>query len=446
MSAIPFLGHREPFGIVAWRGDRALHVNEFLAEAAAVAAVLPDRRFLVNLCEDRFRFAVGLAAALMREQVSLLPPTHAPELLRLLKTQYSGLYALCDGGVRTEALETVAYPTVFGGCAATMPVFPASLDAVIAFTSGSTGEPTAHPKSWGRLALGAAHEAQCLGLAGANPVALVGTVPPQHMYGLESTVLMALRNGLAFNAVRPFYPADIRAALEQVPEQRVLVTTPVHLRALLAEERSLPRLRFILCATAPLAIEMATEAEVRYDTPVHEIFGFTEAGMVATRRTTQGTRWHALPGVRLWRDREGIRVGGGHIQSEVAFTDLVELEDAHTFVLQGRRSDLVNIAGKRSSIAYLNQQLLAIEGVEDGVFFLPDAPPEGVTRLMAFVVAPRLAREALMCALRARIDPAFLPRPLCYVDALPRADTGKLAREALIELAQTTTHKRGASA
>ena len=36
-----------------------------------------------------------------------------------------------------------------------------------------------------------------------------------------------------------------------------------------------------------------------------------------------------------------------------------------------------------------------------------------------------------MNALRQRIDAAFLPRPLCLVDALPRNATGKLPRQAL---------------
>jgi acyl-coenzyme A synthetase/AMP-(fatty) acid ligase len=444
VPSIPFLGHGDHSAVLAWRGDRPVRVSDFLSDLAVVSGALPDRPFLVNLCADRYRFAVGLAAALVREQVSLLPSAHTPELLRQLKGRYAGLYALCDGGIRTDVVEMIHYPdTDLTVSAAEVPAFPPSRDAAIAFTSGSTGEPTPHLKSWGRLALGAAHEAQCLGLAAG--VTLVGTVPPQHMYGLESTVLLPLLNGLALHAGRPFYPADIRVALERIPEQRVLVTTPVHLRALLAEERELPRLELILCATAPLSAEMAAEAEERYRAPVREIFGFTEAGMVATRRTTQGSQWHALPGVRLWRDRDGVRVGGGHVQTDVAFTDLVALEDAHTFSLQGRSADLVNIAGKRSSVAYLNQQLLAIEGVDDGVFFFPDGPQESITRLIAFVVAPRLSRDALMSALRARIDPAFLPRPLYYVDALPRATTGKLSREALARLAQTG-HKRGPDA
>jgi acyl-coenzyme A synthetase/AMP-(fatty) acid ligase len=257
------------------------------------------------------------------------------------------------------------------------------------------------------------------------------------MYGLESTVLLALCNGFALHAARPFFPADVRAALEELPGERVLVTTPVHLRALLAEENSLPPLRLILCATAPLPTGMAAQAEACYGAPLHEVYGFTEAGMVATRRTTQGPRWHAMPGVRLWRTDKGVRVGGGHVQSQVDFTDLVELEDAHTFLLQGRSADLVNIAGKRTSLAYLNQQLGAIEGVEDGVFFMPEEAADGVTRLMAFVVAPTLSRDALLSALRTRIDAAFLPRPLHIVATLPRNATGKLTREALVRLARS---------
>ena len=97
---------------------------------------------------------------------------------------------------------------------------------------------------------------------------------------------------------------------------------------------------------------------------------------------------------------------------------------------------MVNIAGKRNSLGYLNHQLTSIPGVSDGVFFLPDeAEPDGVTRLTAFAVAPGLTAAQLAEALRERIDAAFMPRPLYLVDALPRQLTGKLPREALRKLA-----------
>ena len=83
---------------------------------------------------------------------------------------------------------------------------------------------------------------------------------------------------------------------------------------------------------------------------------------------------------------------------------------------------------------------------EDGVFYLPaDAPDDGVTRLAAFVVAPGLTRTALLEELRRRIDIVFLPRPLVFVDALPRAATGKLPHEALTALAATHLANRGES-
>jgi acyl-coenzyme A synthetase/AMP-(fatty) acid ligase len=98
---------------------------------------------------------------------------------------------------------------------------------------------------------------------------------------------------------------------------------------------------------------------------------------------------------------------------------------------------MVNIAGKRNSLGYLNHQLTSIPGVADGVFFLPDeAEPDGVTRLTAFAVAPGLTAEQVLAQLRRRIDPAFMPRPLHLVEALPRRASGKLPREALAELAR----------
>ncbi|MBV8496157.1 MAG: acyl-CoA synthetase, partial [Gammaproteobacteria bacterium] len=106
-----------------------------------------------------------------------------------------------------------------------------------------------------------------------------------------------------------------------------------------------------------------------------------------------------------------------------------------------RLTDLVNIAGKRSSLSYLNHQLNSIPGVVDGAFFHVEetrGSGTGVARLAACVVAPELDAARLREALRQRIDPAFLPRPLLLVRRLPRNSTGKLPQEALRRLAAAT--------
>ena len=105
------------------------------------------------------------------------------------------------------------------------------------------------------------------------------------------------------------------------------------------------------------------------------------------------------------------------------------------FELRGRNADLLEIAGKRGSLGDLTRKLLAIPGVDDGVVFQLDAcDGPGVRRIAALAVAPGLEPAAILAALRQQVDPVFLPRRLRCVDRLPRNDTGKLPRTALVEL------------
>jgi acyl-coenzyme A synthetase/AMP-(fatty) acid ligase len=258
------------------------------------------------------------------------------------------------------------------------------------------------------------------------------------MYGFESTVLLALLTGNVFTAARPFYPADVRATIDAAPRPRVLITTPVHLRTVLADHPELPALDLIVSATAPLSQELAREAERRFGAPLLEIYGSTETGQIAIRHTALRVPFSLLPGVRLRADNGQTYAYGGHVEQMTALCDVLEQSGEDGFVLHGRTADLVNIAGKRSSFGYLNAQLNAIPGVEDGVFFLRESDQGGITgtpRLAAAVVAPTLSAATLMRHLRRRVDPVFLPRPLVIVERLPRNATGKIPQQALQALA-----------
>jgi acyl-coenzyme A synthetase/AMP-(fatty) acid ligase len=435
-ETIPLIRHERAQAPFAFRDGRVVGAGEFLADVEHLARRLPERPCVVNLCINRYHFTVGLAAALVREQVSLLPPHYAPEFLASLQRSHPGLYALIEPDGEPVAMESTIFsePESKQPAVWRVPQFPAGQIAVRAFTSGSTGEPLPQDKTWGSLARGAIGEAQRLGLKAGASLGLVGTVPAQHMYGLESTILIALQNALVLHGGRPFYPEDVRAALSEIAAPRMLVTTPVHLRALVDDATALPPLELILCATAPLAIDLARAAEDRFAAPVREIYGCTEAGQVASRRTIDGPQWRTLPGIKLRQDASGTYAFGGPVEREALLQDVIELKDVEHFALHGRTTDMVNIAGKRASLANLNLHLTTIAGVKDGVFFWPEETGESVTRLAAFAVAPGLTHEDIVSALRRRIDPAFIPRPLYLVDALPRSATGKLPREALLAL------------
>jgi acyl-coenzyme A synthetase/AMP-(fatty) acid ligase len=290
--------------------------------------------------------------------------------------------------------------------------------------------------------------APLLGLLDGRSHALVGTVPAQHMYGFESSLLLALLSGNAFCAERPFYPADVASNLESVPQPRVLVTTPVHLRTLLASAVPFPAVELVISATAPLTAQLAREVEARYRTRLLEIYGSTETGQIALRRSAETDVWRLWPGVSLSAADGQTFACGGHIEQRTLMCDVIEILNAEEFLLHGRTADMVNIAGKRSSFAYLNAQLNAIPGVRDGAFFFRSDHAEntGVARLGAMVVAPGMSSAALTELLRQRIDTVFLPRPLLLVDQLPRNATGKLPQEALQRIAERHSDGSGGKA
>ena len=68
--------------VFAWHRGVAVTVEAFRAEAHALAARLPGHPYVVNLCEDRYAFVVGFAAALIARQTTLLPPSRAPQAVK----------------------------------------------------------------------------------------------------------------------------------------------------------------------------------------------------------------------------------------------------------------------------------------------------------------------------------------------------------------------------
>jgi len=444
MNAVPLLGHASLDDIFAWRPDGPVRVRAFLADVHALAARLPAGRHLLNVCQDRYRFAVGLAAGLTSDRISLQPSSQSAETLRQIQADCPDLVCLRDSDFDCLDLPCLDFPALAEadpGAVTGIPKIPAERIAARLFTSGSTGRPMPHDKHWGRLVRNGRAGAERLGLLACRHN-VVGTVPAQHSYGFESTVLIALHGNAPFWSGKPFYPQDIVAALNAVPAPRLLVTTPFHLSALLAAGLDLPPVDLLLSATAPLSPQLASAAESRFNAPLHEIYGSTESGQTASRRTTDGPTWTLLADVRFDQENDLTTAHGGHVEGRVPLSDIIEMIDAEHFLLHGRHADVVNIAGKRTSLAYLNHQIGAIPGVVDAAFFLPDEEsPEGITRLCAFVVAPGLDNRQLLAALRQRIEPIFLPRPLVFMDALPRNTTGKLPRNLLQALyAEKVSH------
>ena len=439
---------------IAFDAGGEVTLATFLAQVRGVAAALPTGRHAVNLCEDRYRFLVAFCAIAVRGQVNLLPPSRAPAVVDEVLAHHADSYCVGDGVLDPSPPRYWRLPDRLPERDGEVPLLDEHALVAIGFTSGSTGRPQENTKTWGSFRASTAQNLAALAdlwPAGETPH-VVATVPPQHMYGMELSVLLPLLGGAAVHAARPFFPGDIARMLHEASAPRLLVTTPVHLRALVASGVSLPALAGIVSATAPLSSELAAVAEARFGCEVRELFGSTETCVIARRRTACESAWTPLPGVRLAPQPDGTAVHAPHLPMPVTLADLVELVDNGRlddgrledgsegdgrFHLCGRNADLLEIAGKRASLGDMTRKLLAIPGVEDGVMFqLDDAGADGVRRIAALAVAPELDERAILAALRTCIDPVFLPRPLKRVPRLPRNETGKLPRQALAAMLQ----------
>jgi acyl-coenzyme A synthetase/AMP-(fatty) acid ligase len=436
LRRLPLFAHAGAERILALRGTERITAEHFAAAVAALSAKLPPASYAVNLCEDRYEFLLAFCAVALAGQTNLLPAARTPQGVAAVMHAYPGSYAL--GGGSDGFAHHVRLPPIDDGARrapADLPDIAADHVVAIAFTSGSTGAPKANPKTWGSICASSALNAEVLGVDRAAAT-VVATVPPQHMYGLEMSVLLPLRSHAAIHASQPFFPADVAQALAAVDAPRILVTTPFHLRALLEASVALPPLQTIVTATAPLDAELAAAAERRYAAPVTEVFGSTETCVVAHRRAVLDEPWRLYRGVELHPQPDGTLVHAPYFAAPTLLQDIVDVLPEHRFRLCGRNSDLLEIAGKRGSLADLTRQLLAIDGVRDGVVFQLDADARGLRRLAALVVAPSLRKAQIVHALRAAIDPVFMPRPLKLVDTLPRNGAGKLPREALLAALQ----------
>ncbi len=423
MSAYPLLAEFDLNTKFSRQAGGAISRHEFLAHTHALAATLPEAAYALNLCTDRYHFAIAFAACALRGTCSLLPPSTAPGLIAELETGY--------GAIRIDDATVRGAPAQHNPAPQTPPLIPCERQVAVLFTSGSTGYPRPQAKTWGELQGVTKLTLDRLGLE-QRPMNIVATVPPQHSYGFESSVLLALGGSASIHSGHPLYPADVHAALESLPPPRMLVTTPVHLDACLRVGFDWPEIALILSATAPLDPACAREAERRFQAPLQEIYGCSEAGAIATRRTTRQAEWEPYAGISLIETLGGrFQVNAPHLGHPRPLADRLKLLPDGRFKLLGREADQVKIAGKRIGLGELNRRLLAIAGVEDGSFILPE--PHS-TRLAAVIVAPTLSKHQIRRQLAAVLDPVFLPRPLIKVEKLERNATGKLTRATLLEV------------
>jgi acyl-coenzyme A synthetase/AMP-(fatty) acid ligase len=424
--------------VIVWR-DGEVSATSLQAAAVELAGTLPEGRRLMVVCDDRAVFLWVVLAAWAARRTVVMPPADLKPVIDDAQSGGRQFDAIVTD--RPDVLTTDAVPRLqLDGAALRAALnaphtrtpaiaLPADHAAAVFFTSGSTGLPAAQAKTWRQL-VDAADAMDDL-LQARHAAALLGaTVVHSHMFGFEMLVMQALRGACSLYAHRIVFPSDLETFARFQGHNKWLVTTPYHLGVFAEADRLPAGIGRVVSATMPLDISLAARVERASGAEVHEIYGSTEAGCIATRRATVNPVWRLATDLRLTVEDDGSAVlYGARLRGALVLRDKMARVEGG-FELGCRDTDLVKVAGKRTSLQALTAVLRGIDGVQDGVFV--DGTMLGRKRLAALVVAPDLSNEQLREALALRIDPAFLPRPLVRVSALPRDANGKLRHDSLL--------------
>ena len=94
MDSYPLIRCQPGDSILGWNDGKHVSVDQFLADTFSLSQNLPNATRILNLCDNRYRFLVGFAAALIKRQTNILPPNKTPKVLQSIASRFPETYFL----------------------------------------------------------------------------------------------------------------------------------------------------------------------------------------------------------------------------------------------------------------------------------------------------------------------------------------------------------------
>jgi acyl-CoA synthetase (AMP-forming)/AMP-acid ligase II/thioesterase domain-containing protein/acyl carrier protein len=252
---------------------------------------------------------------------------------------------------------------------------------------------------------------------------------------------------------------------------------PTFLQAVLDDLRSSQEpppkhdLRFITSGSAYLPNRVRSELESILGCPILEVYGISEAGVMAANpappaKRKPGTAGLIAEGELVIRGETGeslatgkigeVFVGGpglmpGYLGEAKPFgagiqdgwlpTGDIGIVDSEGFLtILGRTKEVINRGGEKVSPAEIEEALMLHDCVREAAAFAVPHPRLGENVAAAVVLQPEttITPLGLRKFLRSRLAPFKIPQRIDIVESLPKSHTGKILRT---ELAESALHR-----
>ncbi|RLA06589.1 MAG: hypothetical protein DRQ51_08950 [Gammaproteobacteria bacterium] len=398
--------------------NKFIDSKKFIHDINHIASHLQNHKYIINLCQDRYLFAVLFFASTLKKNINLLPAFKKKKFLNQVIKQYKNSIIFYDDDIvnllnqKSKNTENNLNWVIKG-----------KQNIVILFTSGTTGKPKPICHNLSFMMSRAYLATQSLKIHNKKYL-ILSTVVPQHMYGLETCIFWPLISEFICHSHRFIYMADIQKICEESKLSIILISTPFNLKTYLKNSFLPKNIIEVISATDKLELSLSCEIEKKFNTRVSEIYGSTETASVAYRYPTKDEIYQCYPGLQIKKHEDSSFILLDEYNNiTIAMGDNLQLKNNTNFKIISRIDDLLKVAGNRISASFLQTKLLKISYVDDGVFF------QNSTNHLDLMVASTLSSTTIKQKLTTELDPIFLPKKIYFVEKIPRNENGKLDRD-----------------
>lgn len=345
-------------------------------------------------------------------------------------------------------------------------------DAVLVFSSGTTGMPKAVRHTHASMAVAIQHWRSALGLTAADRMQVM--TPPSHILGLLN-IAMALDTGTWIRLHRRF---DIDAMLRHIESDGITIEMAVAPIALALsahprlEEHDLSSLRYIMWCATPVTRSVAEAISARTGVSWVTAYGASELPVISCNDLDNArldTVGRAVDGVsiRIVSLERGTPLGPGEegeiqVRSDSAMAgylpdewtseafadgwyrtgDVGSLDTDGWLRITDRAKEMIKVRGFQVAPAEVEAVLHGHPDVDDcAVFGVP--APDGEAIVAAVTVRGPVDTDALVALVGDRLASYKRPSQVMVVDEIPRLPSGKVLRRVLRERVMSACVKSG---
>jgi acyl-coenzyme A synthetase/AMP-(fatty) acid ligase len=299
------------------------------------------------------------------------------------------------------------------------------------FTGGSTGKPKVWSKSPRNLLAEAFYLKEKFELSEKD--LFVSTVPPYHIYGLLFSVLAPFAAHAQILPDIYTFPQEIISTINK-HKASVLVSVPIHYRALKVNNLSAPTLKVAFSSSGVLNRSDALHFQKKTGLGITEIYGSTETGGIAAHNIVENVEGWKHFDVVSWKiDGKRLSIKSDFVSAEMERDgegycltgDEADAGKDNRFILLGRADGIVKVAGKRVDLLDVQNKILTLPTVREAV--VVSLPAEkGRESVIAAMVACDLTETHLKKLLLDLLEPYAIPRHYKIVPSISTTATGKI--------------------